>query len=36
MSLELLHIDLFGPSRTPSLGGKSYAYIIMNDFSKYT
>ena len=25
--LELLHIDLFGPSRTPSLGGKSYALL---------
>ena len=27
-SLELLHMDLFGPSRTPSLGGKSYALLI--------
>ena len=25
--LELLHMDLFGPSRTPSLGGKSYAFV---------
>ena len=34
--LKLLHMDLFGPSRTPSLGGKSYAYVIVDDFSKYT
>ena len=34
--LELLHIDLFGPSRTTSLGGKSYAFVIVDDFSKYT
>ena len=35
-SLELLHMDLFLPSRTPSLGGKSYAYVILDDFSRYT
>ena len=29
-------MDLFGPSRTLSLGGKSYAYVIVDDFSKYT
>ena len=34
--LELLHMDLFGPSRTPSLGGTSYAYVIVDDFSRYT
>ena len=34
--LELLHIDLFGPSRTLSLGGKSYAYVIVDDFFRYT
>ena len=34
--LELLHMDLFGPSRTPSLGRKSYAYVIVDDFSRYT
>ena len=32
----MLHIDLFGPSRTPSLGEKSYAYVIVDDFSRYT
>ena len=35
-SLELLHMNLFGPSRTLSLGGKSYAYIVIDDFSRYT
>ena len=35
-SLELLHMDLFGPSRTPSLRGKSYAYVILDDFPRYT
>ena len=34
--LELLHMDLFGHSRTPSLGGKSYVYVIVDDFSRYT
>ena len=34
--LELLHMDLFGPSRTPSLGEKSYTYVIVDDFSRYT
>ena len=34
--LELLHMDFFGPSRTPSLGGKSYAYVIVDDLSRYT
>ena len=29
-------MDLFGPSSTPSLGEKSYAYVIVDDFSKYT
>ena len=31
MPLELLHMDLFGPYRIPSLGGKSYAYVIVDD-----
>ena len=29
-------MDLFGPSRTPSLGGKSYVYIIVDYFSRQT
>ena len=34
--LELLHIDLFGPISTASLGGKYYGYVIMDDYSRYT
>ena len=33
--LQLLHIDLFGPTRTTSLGGKSYGFVIVDDFSRY-
>ena len=35
-SLELLHVDLMGPTRTDSLGGKRYIMVIVNDFSRYT
>ena len=31
-----MHINLFGPSRILSLEGKSYAYVIVDDFSTYT
>lgn len=34
--LELLHMDLFGPSRTLSLGGKRYVFVIIDDFSRFT
>ena len=34
--LQLLHIDLFGPTRITSLGGKSYGFVIVDDFSRYT
>ncbi|KAJ6816218.1 uncharacterized protein M6B38_417740 [Iris pallida] len=34
--LQLLHMDLFGPSRIASLGGKLYAFVIIDDFSRYT
>ena len=34
--LELLHMDLLGPSRTTSIEGKLYAYMIVDDFSIYT
>ena len=34
--LELLHMDLFGPSRTMSLSGNYYALVIVDDFSRYT
>ena len=34
--LELLHMDLFGPSRNMSLGGNYHALVIVDDFSRYT
>ena len=34
--LELLHVDLMGPTRTKSLGGKRYIMVIVHDFSRYT
>ena len=34
--LELLHMDLFGPSKTMSLGGNLYALVVVDDFSRYT
>ena len=34
--LELIHIDLFSPSRILSLGGKRYAFVLVDDFSRFT
>jgi len=34
--LELFHLDLFGPVTPTSLGGKSYALVIVDDYSRYT
>jgi len=34
--IELLHMDLFGPSRTMSLSGNYYAFVVVDDFSRYT
>ena len=34
--LQLLHMDLFGPCRVTSLGGKYYAYVIIDDYSRFT
>ena len=34
--LELLHMDLFGPSSYNSLGGKKYGLVIVDDYSRYT
>ena len=33
--LELLHVDLTGPTRKESLGGKRYIMVIVDDFSRY-
>ena len=29
-------MDLFGPTRTASLGGMKYTLVIVDDFSRYT
>ena len=34
--LELLHLDLFGPNDVASLGEKRYAFVIVDDYSRYT
>ena len=34
--LELLHLDLMGPTRTESLEGKRYIMVVVDDFTKYT
>ncbi|KAK8578905.1 hypothetical protein V6N13_142162 [Hibiscus sabdariffa] len=34
--LQLIHMDLFGPIRTISLVGKSYAFVLVDDFSRFT
>ena len=34
--LELLYVDLMGPTRTKSLGGKRYIMVIVDNFSRYT
>ncbi|GJR05272.1 retrovirus-related pol polyprotein from transposon TNT 1-94 [Tanacetum coccineum] len=34
--LELLHMDIFGPSAVRSYGGNRYTLVIVDDFSRYT
>ncbi|GJW84471.1 zf-CCHC domain-containing protein [Tanacetum coccineum] len=34
--LELLHMDLFGPSDIKSYGGNLYTLVIVDDYSRYT
>ncbi|GKA50532.1 retrovirus-related pol polyprotein from transposon TNT 1-94 [Tanacetum coccineum] len=34
--LELLHMDLFGPSTVRSYGGNLYTLVIVDDYSRYT
>ena len=34
--LQLIHMDLFGPISTSSLGGSKYAFVIVDDYSRYT
>jgi hypothetical protein len=32
---ELLHIDLVGPARVRSVGGKWYVLVVVGDYSRY-
>ena len=34
--LELLHMDLCGPMRVQSRGGKRYVFVIVDDYSRFT
>ena len=34
--LELVHLDLFGPTQVASIGGMKYCFVIVDDFSRYT
>lgn len=34
--LKLIHMHLFGPSRTRSFGGNVFALFIVDDYSRYT
>ena len=34
--LELLYLDLMGPTRTESPSGKSYIMVVVDDFTRYT
>ena len=34
--LELLHMDLFGPTTYKSLGENLYCLVIIDDYSRYT
>jgi hypothetical protein len=35
-NLELLHMDLMGPTRTASLGGRKYIFVVVDDYSRFT
>jgi len=35
-NLELLHMNLMGPTRTASLGGRKYILVVVDDFARYT
>ena len=34
--LELLHMDLFGPTQIQSINHNKYVFVIVDDFSRYT
>ena len=35
-TLELLHLDLMGLTKTESLDGKRYIMVVEDDFTRYT
>ena len=35
-TLELLHVDLFGPTGTTSVSGKRYGLVVVDDYSRWT
>ena len=35
-SLELIHMDLCGPMRVQSRGGKRYVFVLVDDYTRYT
>ena len=34
--LELIRMDLFGPTRVASLGGIHYAYVLVDNYYRFT
>ena len=34
--LELVHMDLMGPTRTESIGGKRYIFLTVDDFTRFS
>ena len=34
--LELLHLDLIGPTQIESFGGKIYIMVVVDDFTRYS
>ena len=34
--LELLHMNLFGPTSYTSIGGNKYGFVIVDDYTRYT
>lgn len=33
---ELLHMDLFGPTQTQSLGREKYTYVVIDGYTRFT
>jgi hypothetical protein len=33
---QLLHMDIVGPSRVRSMGGRWYVLVIVDDYSRYS